>query len=277
MTPMTRLAFAALLLAAPALAQPNDPPALAGPAVRAADGSPSLVQRDFAGKVKRLEEPADEAALALLDLTPAQKEQADTILAQRHALLDRIVLENLLTISRLPGAPEEERRGILRELTEKLRPLRERGPLADELGTTLTREQLERHATLVREYFAAVADEPTEGMGDRPRRDRAGAVGREFVQQIGVAVRRSYERTLGQRQKEFEETLAALDLTPEQDAKVRKIVIDAAQKALSAGTTGEGRAAYNRADAERRATILAVMNELTPEQRRALIERATGR
>lgn len=285
---MTRVLLASLLLAAPALAQtaePADPPALAGPSVTDTKAPPSLVQRDFEGKVKRLEEPADEAALALLPLTPEQRAKADAVLAQRHALLDRLVLENFQTVSRLRGAPADERRQVFLELREALRPLRERGSLADELRPVLTSEQHERHAELVGEYFAAITDEtaPGEAMGEQPRRavDRAGAAGRELIQQIGVAVRRSYERTIGQQQKELEATLAALNLTPEQDAKVRKIILDSAQKRLSAAGPGAPANAKTdappRPDTERRRTLLAVMSALTPEQRRILINLASDR
>lgn len=268
---------------APARAEPagqpqTDPaPALAGPRLAQAEQPASLVERDFEGKVKRLDEPADEAAARLLDLSPADRAAVGKIIAQRQAIVDRVVVEHFSTLLKLYNATDpEDRRSLFREFMTHMTELRERGRLADELAAILPPEQVQRHRDLVAEYFRAVAQEAGgEGMrgpdaGDGPRaRPGAGggALREEMLKQIGIAVRRSYERTFGQRQKDFEDLIARLNLTPEQDAVVRKLAVDSAQKQALEG----------RDEREQRRVFFRIMQELTPEQRAVLIEHVQGR
>ena len=79
---------AAVVIGSSAFAQETPPAsdatALQGPKVAPEKAPESLVQRDVAGKLVRLEERPEQAALKLLDLSPMEREGADAVL-KAHA------------------------------------------------------------------------------------------------------------------------------------------------------------------------------------------------
>ena len=296
------LAPVACAWADPAAADESAPPAevrpspLAGPQVSAESTRPTLLERDFNGTLKRLEIPADEAALAHVGLSPEARAKADAILAERAAILDEAVWDNLELLVRAQSAraagDTAESMAILREFGEKLRPLRQRGRLGDELRAVMTPEQAAQHQALVRQYWEAIVDEGVAaardanassapaapraglrraGQDQRQGNSRAQVFARESLLALGQEITRSYERQVASRQAELQEVVDRLSLSPEQDGKVRNIFIDHFQKYPT--------------DAERRRhgaeVVRRVSAELSPEQRREfaamLRDRLAGR
>lgn len=255
------------LLAAVLLQPPPPTGPLAGPSVMTPDRAPTLVARDFDGKVKRLDEPAEEAALRLLTLSDAEKSKAAAITAARAAILDAVLADNIPLLLKLQGlrdgSARDEGLAALRELSAKLRPLRERGRLRDEIAGALTPENASKFIPLVDEYWKAVLAERAamEGESVRP----AQAAGREVLQAIGQEIRRSYERVVGGRQKQLDEALARLSLSPEKEASLRLLVSNHFQATLGTPTP-----------AQQREFVAAFMKELTPEQRRTLLTEVYG-
>lgn len=255
--------FACCLAAIPQPA-PTHPAAdgpLAGPAAREAAAKPTLLHREFDGSLRRLDEPAEEAALRLISLSPDEQAKIDTVLAARAAIIDAVVANNIPLLLRVQGLKDaQSRQGAmesLRELSEKLRPLRERGRLRDEIAGALSDEHAKQFAALVDEYQKAVREEAAASAGPdaRPRQVMA----REALLAIGQEVRRSYDRVIGSRKGKLDEVIQTLSLPPEQETKVRNLATDYFQKTLGQPTP-----------AQRREFVKSLMQELTPEQRRTL-------
>lgn len=259
--------------AAPVEADGQSDALLSGPKVAATATAPTLIERDLQGKIRRLETTAEEAALALLDLDAATKEKVNKILAMRTAALDSVVVNNVPLLLKLQAARETGDRRDFAEVTGELAkaaaPLREQGRLKDNIAAVLPKAERERFETLVSEYWKAVVAERREIMAKEQSSGGAGlrtagrAAATEFALAIGQEIKRSYERTLGQRGADFDSLLKSLNLPMETETKVRNMVTDHAQKyiAQKGGAT----------PAQNRELFFNIMTALTLEQRADLI------
>jgi hypothetical protein len=249
---------------------------LAGPAVGAQAGTaakPTLVQRDFGGTLVRLDVPPAEAAVKLIELDPPTRARVDAILLARSALLDELVTNNLELLAQLQGARagggEDQTRAAMKQLMDKAEPLRARGPLIDELAAVLPADKAAQARSLTEEYMrAAISQRMEKASGGKALsvRERARAMREaareEALAMIGQEIRRSYERTVGQRSSDFEALLKDLGVTPEQESKIRKIVQDAFL------------ANYGKTSAdERTKAFWSVYAELNDEQRQRVVKR----
>ncbi len=284
------LALSVFLLAAPALAQPSGAPApetapvLAGPKVSPASSKPTLVERGFDGKVKRLDIPPAEAAVKLVDLDDATRRRVDDILLERAIALDKIVRENLLTIVNLSNAfkagNKADAQALLKELADKSEALRARGKLMEEFADVLPAAKLAEAKGLVQEYWQAVVQEVRDGgdremdatakeTGDAGKPDRPAAQDRapgailraEGLAVIGREIKRSYERVVTAGVKELDEFIKRLDLAPEQEAQVRRLTQDYFQKTAGKPT-----------QAQRTELFLQVYTLLNDDQRKELLK-----
>jgi hypothetical protein len=234
---------------------------LSGPTVSTAtDSALTLIERDFSGSLRRLETSAEEAALAKLTLTAEEKSLTDTILRERAAILDGVVGKNTGLLVRLQGlrtAPTPDGRAALREMTQKLEPLRARGRLRDEIATALEILNQKRFVAMVDEYHDAILELTLEELRkEKPEATRAEAVARMSLLGVGEEIRRSYERTLAEKTGRLDAVIELLELTEAQEAKVRSIALEFGQKSLGKPTR-----------AQIRKLLADVSAELTPEQR----------
>ncbi|MEX2219008.1 MAG: hypothetical protein WD749_09635 [Phycisphaerales bacterium] len=232
---------------------------------------PTLVQRDFNGRLTKPQLPPEEAALALLTLDPEARARADGVLASRAAILDRIVRENVELIIQLYNAgqagdrPEQLR--LLGQFAAKLEPLQARGSLETELAAAIPADQTPLFRSILEEYRTALTEDlalQARSTGQRPPRPRAAAA-RLALATLGLEIKRSYERQIGGKAAEFERLLARLSLSPELEARIRTQVTDWAQK-----TKG------NPTEADKRALFVSLLSQLNAEQRRTLIREALG-
>ncbi len=255
--------------ALPAPEPGSQPPALAGPKVSEVAARPTLVRRDYEGRLRALDSSAEEAALALLTLDDPTRARVDAVLESYAARLDAIVADNLGLLTKLvtsKGGRRDEYNATLRELTAVLRPLRENGGLKAEVARELPPDQRERFESLLSEYWAAAIDDelqssapggtPGAGGAEGPRR-RAAAV-KVTLAAAGREVKRSFDRLVASREDAFKDFSARLDLAPDQDARVKQIFTDLYVETLGKPTPDQ-----------RRAAILKAMQELSPEQRAA--------
>ncbi|MDX2146642.1 MAG: hypothetical protein SFZ23_03890 [Planctomycetota bacterium] len=284
-----------------AIAEPlASPGPLGGPKVLASDAPSTLVARDMAGRVIRLEIPAEEAALELLTLDAVTKEAVDRILDERARILDQLVVENIETLGRMRNSfaagNRKEAAAMLRELTSKAKPLRERGRLRDEIASVLPAEQQTAFAALVTGYWDAIrAEIKAEQTGAEPApaddqdasdqddrelkgagvgqpgkraagpiaslRGQAQGMAREYLMAIGQEIKRSYERTIARQGERFESIMTRLELSAESETKVRNLVTEHAQ-----------RTKLNSTPAQRRELFVKIFGVLTPEERIRAIE-----
>jgi hypothetical protein len=238
---------------------------LRGPTVRDKPAQPTLVERDFSGKLKRPEVPPEEAALALLNLDPGAKAKVDAVLAARAEVFDHVVLDNLDLVVRLHNARQAGDKmatvNLLTEFMRKLAPVNARGRLAEEIHNALPAEQAAKFDAIVAEYRTAAMAEArreAERRGERvaPRVLET----RENLASIGAEIRRSYERQISARAAEFERIIAQLGLRAEQETKIRNMVTDYAQQTKGKATPEQ-----------RRTLFFRIMAELDQDQQKRLM------
>jgi len=215
----------------PQPAPPQDPAVLAGPRVRTGDARATLIEREFGGKLKRIDTDPVQAVLGLLTLSPEEAAATQTILVERAAIMDKVVTDNLREVVRMAQAFQSQDAAeglrLAADLFEKAAPLRARGTLEDELAATLTESNGTELRRLTREYRDAAITESAKEPGPGGKaRGRIGAVAYERLAGLGNEVRLSFERTIGAGGKELEALLTSLGVSPEQESKLQAIIQD---------------------------------------------------
>ncbi len=247
----------------------SEPPAdmLSGPRVAETTSERTLVQRDFSGKVKRLEIPPEEAALELLTLDKSVRSRVQRILDERAAIMDGILARNIDLLIRFQSARERrDRMKLLGEFRAAMEPLQERGTLRAELRAELPKSEAARFDELVDGYWDTVTKEAiAESKSADPKAKPGEVIARERLQALGNEVRRAYDRLITQRAKQLDEILAKLDLTPAQDAAVRGHVARFVEQT-------KGNSSMN----QRRELFGKVLAELDQDQKRRLIAEVVG-
>lgn len=266
------------LIAVPSLAQtlPPDtaPPArgavpdapLSGPKVHAPTAV-GLVEKDMAGKVRRLEITPEEAALEKITLSPKERADANAIVVERQAILDKAVGENVPLLLEMQAAFQQNNKGEqIRQLQlfmNAIRPLRDRPKLRDEIAAVLSPDNAAKFQGLVHDYWEAIiaegVAEQKEG-GGKPKPFEV--MTREGLVAFGQEIKRAYERRIASGAKEVDEFLRRLNATGEQEATLRNIFTDYAQKTLGKAPTPE----------QQRALGARIWKELTWEQRKTLLQ-----
>jgi len=260
---------------------PADP--LSGPKVAPAAAGPSIVERDFEGRLRFPEVRPEEAALAKLDLTPEEKAATQAVLVERAALFDQLVRENLDLLLKGMSAREsgdkEALAAVLKEYNIALRPIVAKGQLADQLEKVLPAPKGEQLQAMMREYWRAVYDDANAGTEDvvSPQRNLPGHVGprgrhtmhgvltQEAIRLLGTEVKAAYDRVAEQGNRRLEDAIKVLELSPEQEAKVRSLAVDFGQETK-----------LNPTPAQQTALFRKIMAELTPEQRAKMLELVAG-
>lgn len=252
----------------------QETPPLAGPSAGDAIAKPTLVERAYDGTLKRLELPPAEAAVALLELDDAARVRVEALIAERAAAVDEVVIGNIELLVSVKGAGESGDRvraiGLLRKLDEAFGGIEPVRKFEERLGGAMGLVQRQEFMALLDEYRDAVAEDrrralEREGAARRELRPRALRL-RERLEELGVEIRRSYERQVTLAAREFEALMAKLALRPEQEGEIRRLVADYAQ-----------RTQLNPNEADRRAIFLKVLSHLDEDQRRILFESARGR
>ncbi|MBU6413605.1 MAG: hypothetical protein KGS45_09025 [Planctomycetes bacterium] len=258
----------------------SDPAPLAGPKLTPVESKPqTLVERDFDGKIKPLESSPEEAAILLLQLTPAESAKADAAVAARAADMDALVTEHLLDIIRLTGqfqsASALERLNAIRESYKLASPILEKGRLVDRISAALPESQRERYVFLVDAYKRALGDQEIalakQGKSNdvefaaEVNKDPKNLIGHRIrarikfdLESFGKEIQRSAERIIAEKQNQGNDFLGKLQLTPEQEASIQAIYVDVAGKyGLKEPPKGVQAVLFAR-----------VLKVLTPEQRK---------
>ncbi|MEO0630250.1 MAG: hypothetical protein AAFY46_05935, partial [Planctomycetota bacterium] len=160
---MRRLALLlSTALAGNALAQTASP--LSGPSVKPESAAPTLIERDYEGKLRALERRPEFAALDLLGLSEDELANAREIVAERAAEVEGIVFSNLLLLGEigtaLEAAPPESGFEVLdddlRNRAEaELEPLWTGSPLVDRIEQALPEAERAGYRGIVNDWYAA--------------------------------------------------------------------------------------------------------------------------
>ncbi len=255
----------------PAPSAVESPPGdvLAGPKVaEAGERKPTLVESDYEGKVKRLEDAPEEAAVKLLTLSEAERARVEGVLLERARLMDAFITDHLDLLSRLGSASESgDKAAQFRAIYEAFQataPIREKGPLGKQVREALEPANQERFDALLKEYWDAIVEERQQAAKRAGKREgRLGILTQERFQSFGKEIERAFGRTLGgSAEREFEEFIAALELRPEQERPIRRM---AEEWAI--------RTKFKPTEAQEREFIVRVASMLDQRQRRLLAER----
>ncbi|MFG0307539.1 MAG: hypothetical protein ACF8Q5_15160 [Phycisphaerales bacterium JB040] len=239
---------------------------LSGPRVVEAGAATTIVRYGFDGKLERYEDGVELRVLEVLALSEDEQEAVSAVLSERRALIDRLVLEHFALVSTLGSGVAErddpQRRRTLRELVRAFQPVLERGSLRAEIEGALEKERAKEFGRMVDAYVEAVREEErADGMKAEEREGAFAGAMRRRLEGLGVELRRSVERVIGQRADDFERLQGELGLTPEQTGRAQQIFMEL-----------NSRTEYRPSDAERREAVLAFVRILDAEQRRRFVE-----
>lgn len=242
--PLSICVVCSLATAASALAVDNSAPdPLAGPRViEGARPASGIIEREFDGSLRKHDDPAL-AAIAKLNLDSQSMATVDRILTERAQIADTIVRDNITLLLKLDTVGKsdnlDERRKVLGEALAKARPLIHRGPLIEEITRALPSDQAKQFRAMIDDYRAALAaDNAKTGMrssgspgGTTPAKpSRIGMAIAGNLEGFGAELRRSVDRVIQQPGRDFDALIKKLQLTPEQESKVRSKVLDIAQQ-----------------------------------------------
>lgn len=274
-----QLILAALISLCPSLAlQPKDKPAdpLSGPSAtpsRPADAKPTLVRRDFNGKVERLERTPEESAADLLGLDEATRKKITDLMGHRAMILDDFVAKNLDLLTKFGQAAaagnKSDLLSLLRETFDKLSDLRRGGPLEAQIAALLTPEQAKAFKAFIAEYYEALVAErqasPDEGEmspdGKRTPPNRLAIMIDEHLKAFGKEIERAFFRSLYSGELLFQKIDEAVTLRPEQKARIRGWCAEFAEKG-----------GQNPTEEQKRDLFLRILSALDAKQAGKAIE-----
>lgn len=261
-------------------AQPSDADALRGPSLEKHPERPqrSIVERDFNGRLKKLEDHPVLVALTKLDLTAEQKAAAEKVLGERAAAIDTIVRDNLRQLVELDGAKKSGDTAaaskLQADLLEKAKPFFKRGTMLAELMPVLPDDKFAELRKMVEEYSrVATQDRAADPMSGKDKPNAVGNLLAQGFENFGAEAKASFKRVVEAGGKDFDKLIQMLQLTPEQESKVRQKAGDLYQKTYGKPTKGQQfrlfLSIYAELDTEQRHRLAAYIGEETRERRGA--------
>lgn len=305
-----RLIAVGLFLALPCLAfgqttsdtnsDADDAALMSGPKVSTTATKKTLVARTFEGTLTIVEDRPEFAAVALLELDGAQRAAYTAFCEERAAgvsalLQDEYALFLELQGLRQSGAEPSKLRPLMMKFREAAGELAD-PPLRRQVAAILPEDRRAEYLAIVDEYLEAFRAEYAGGRGpgapggrarapasagetmndpmadkagglDENGRGRRGAFAEAMIGQrteLGLLLRevaRSLNGLVEVRRERSEEMFKAVDATPEQEAKIDAIVRQRANPLGEPNSKGERAELFQK-----------IAAELTPEQRRKLME-----
>lgn len=266
----TPIIIAALLgLTSPALAQPENP--LRGPEVPDSR-TQTLVRKTMTGRLERLRVRPEAAAVQELSLDEETAERARGVIDARMTDITMMLVDDIETIKQMTdknrAGDTAAAQATFDELWERFEPGAPKAPLAEPLAEVLDEAEMRRVHKLVDEYWDALIDWE---LRNNPQRQQDPAT-RERVQRriakqlFQREVTEAYEASLRRYQQALDGVYAAVDPTPEQRERIRRIIIDHIKATRLRATPEERREAnmtiYRMLDDERKEKLFAYMTSI---------------
>lgn len=242
----------------------------AKPAPAPAPAAPTLVQRNAEGRVIRLSELPPVAAVRIMSLSADSRRQADRIIADKSAELDKFARANFGAVVRLYEAHADGRAAeaarLASDMWDRNKELRDRSSVTQELMAFMSPTESAELRRLVQEYLQArIADEASAAKVRFDRFDPKEFIRSEQVYMLGEDLVRAFGRIAEKASLDADELSKSLGLSPKQDEEVRRLAADAYQRALGDMT------------ASQRAELLRqVIHVLHEEQRTVMFARLSG-
>jgi hypothetical protein len=244
------------------------PESLAGPKVSTKANARSLVRRDGMGRLVNLEVNPAQAALEIMQqyglLSDQEQVATRAVIVARAKAFDALFEKNIGALvnvfNDVQSGKKRQAFVALKGVMEKHKGEKALGPVTDQLAAVLPAEKAAVLTKLVDAYADAAmeqerADAKSEG---EPTGDESIAL-RVSLRTLGAELGGAYQRTLVQGGAEFDKLIKDLELTSEQEGKLRTRV----QEAL---TSGEPGVSQN----ERTAIFMDLWRDLSAEQRKKL-------
>ncbi|CAG0982611.1 hypothetical protein PHYC_01850 [Phycisphaerales bacterium] len=266
---MKMLVLSAWIFACPSFAQ-DQPPAgegvLRGPTVPE-QVARTLVRRDARGNFQRLDGRPEDAAVALLELEPAAREQAKSVGGDRAVSVGILLIDHIDQVKVIAEANEKGERDraaeLLRDLRKEFEPEPSRNPLLPKLAEVLTNAQEAELMRLVDDYWNAWIDWELRNSKDKSEKARERVAERLSFSLFQQEVRQAYERVIKPYRDKIEGLYLALDPTDEQREAIREIVIGYIREARTRPTSEQRRAVlgkiYRALDEERKARFFDIV------------------
>lgn len=223
--------------ATPATNPAGDADALRGPTLDKHPDRPqrSIVERDFNGRLKKHEDHPVLVALSRLELTADEKAAADKVLGERAAAIDTIVRDNLKELVQLDGAKKSgdaaATNKLQADLLAKAKPFFQRGTMLAELMPVLPESKFVELRKMVEEYTRiATQDRAADPMSGKDKPNAVGNLLTQGFENFGAEAKASFKRVVEAGGKDFDKLIQMLQLTPEQESKVRQLAGDLYQK-----------------------------------------------
>ena len=263
---------------------PADRPAvLTGPPVGDA-ATPRLTRRDFAGRIRRLDIFPGEAALDFLKLDHRTKVRVNAIVAERTAILDRIVRDNIELVVKINNARQKGDNNSLPTLGRQFRDaaseLTSRGSTAEEVLTILPPELRDEYRRMLDSYWTELREQMITEAKQRGETTTFRQIIDREVDRIWTGeIRRSYERQVGQRIVNYDEVLAQLALDDETLAKCKDEIQTIVAKRPTLGPDERRDVfsrVYNLLDTDGQAKFTSYVLALAPVKDRTIQELAAS-
>lgn len=239
---------------------------LRGPRATAPAAAPTIVQRDFNGRVLMLDGEPEIAALRAILKSPDQVALLDSITTRRIAAFDQLVqshvpelTQGVAALQKLDGATTGAERlaaiGMLSHAWHAFQPWRDRGSAIDEMGDRIDAPTKRQAQRIVADYRAALLAERAADLGVPAGNPQAQVTVR--IEGFGRMVEQSFERMAKGGEQDFDRFVKALELTPAQAERARVIFTALYEKEFAREATGW----------DRFRAFTDFMRELPPRQR----------
>jgi hypothetical protein len=258
------------LLAPQSLAQAQPDP-LRGPALTERAPRASLVSYDMQSRLRDLETSPERAAIGLMNLSAEETARVEQIFADRAAVIDAFVAENILLLSQLDTAGKaQDKLGVamlLAEGLEKLWPELKRPPLRERIVGALPTEDAARFRALIAEYRRAWRAQARADAGKKGDHPPAWALAlAETATSLGQEIQRSAESQTAAGTIGADYLLAGIQLTSDQ----RQMVAEMKLEML-------GRTGMKPDEKDQQQLVLAIIAHLPEPDREKVIRKIVNR
>ena len=227
---------------------------------------PTLIKRDAAGNLVRIDQPLERATLAVLNLSDDEKAKLEPVFAEHERLVDGALRHATANISRVARVMEEnnnaEVQGKLNELDNSAPMLRNRGALRTAIANALTTENNAMFNGVMREYMQAAAQQAQREAQQQNRKGQLGLMAVAEARRVAAMdVRASFRRIGLAAWPQLKEILPASGINST-SAAAMQAKIDELSASLGADASSEA-----KADA-----FMTAINVISDDQQRVLTD-----
>ncbi len=240
----------------------------------------TLVERDLAGHVRRLEISLESAALQritrVFSLSKADIAPAEQVIAKRAAKIDAFVENNIDLLTKLgtafAGTDKVDQAQLLLEATGKLQSSLLESPMERQVQDVLPKQYQRPFQQLVTGYWDAIAedrlsDPATNKNAEGKPETRLSVLGSERTAALGKQIELSLQRSLKSGTLAYSYLMKGITVTREQEPKLREFFAAHAEASKGDATDEQNKKlfwqVYSVLDADQQTIALRNVNGLS--------------